>query len=89
MRLEARQQALAERTRYIAECEAAEWERVVQLVTEQASLEECVVCMDAVRAVRTRPCGHAVMCEACAADVLAAMGTCPFCRSPFETYTLL
>lgn len=52
---------------------------------------ECVVCMDAVRQVRNMPCGHEVMCQECAAGVLAAAkhtAACPYCGQSFF-YTML
>lgn len=52
---------------------------------------ECVVCMDAVRQVRNMPCGHEVMCQGCAAGVLAAAkhtASCPYCGQSFF-YTML
>ena len=48
----------------------------------------CVICMDAPRATRFRPCGHSQCCEACAALVTRRGGgasRCPYCRTPITT----
>jgi hypothetical protein len=41
----------------------------------------CAICMDAPRTAALVPCGHALLCDACAAKVLAtAAPLCPVCR---------
>ena len=48
----------------------------------------CVICMDAPRTTRFRPCGHSQCCEACAALVTRRGGgasRCPYCRTPITT----
>ena len=49
----------------------------------------CVVCMDAPRATRFRPCGHSQCCEACAAQLANHRGhgraLCPYCRAEIAT----
>jgi SWI/SNF-related matrix-associated actin-dependent regulator 1 of chromatin subfamily A len=41
----------------------------------------CAICMDAPRTAALAPCGHALLCDACAARVLAtAAPLCPVCR---------
>ena len=46
----------------------------------------CMICMDAPRAVRFRPCGHAVACADCAAMLRTgvAIARCPYCREVIE-----
>jgi hypothetical protein len=40
-----------------------------------------VICLDAERTTALVPCGHALLCDACAARVLAAATpACPVCR---------
>ena len=48
----------------------------------------CVICMDAPRTTRFRPCGHSQCSEACAALVTRRGGgasCCPYCRTPITT----
>ena len=45
---------------------------------EQAS--ECVICLAAERECVLVECGHACVCEQCA----ATLATCPLCRAPIE-----
>ena len=48
----------------------------------------CVVCMDAPRTTRFRPCGHSQCCEACAAQVIrrgCGASPCPYCRTSIAT----
>jgi hypothetical protein len=48
----------------------------------------CVICMDAPRTTRFRPCGHSQCCEACAALVIGRGGgasRCPYCRTSITT----
>jgi len=40
---------------------------------------ECVVCLDAPKAVVLVPCGHKCLCEACAERILVGE-PCPVCR---------
>lgn len=47
---------------------------------EPAAARECVICMDAPRATRFRPCGHSQCCEACAAELVDGNARCPSCR---------
>ena len=42
----------------------------------------CVVCMDAAACGALQPCGHAVLCRACASPVRATTLLCPCCRLP-------
>lgn len=42
----------------------------------------CVVCMDAPACGTLQPCGHAVLCRACAETVRATTLLCPCCRLP-------
>jgi E3 ubiquitin-protein ligase RGLG len=54
--------------------------------------ETCAVCLDQPRGAVLVPCGHAVLCVACAAGVMAAVPRrCPICRaepqSSFRLYT--
>jgi hypothetical protein len=41
----------------------------------------CAICLDAPRTSALVPCGHALLCDGCAAKVLAtAAPACPVCR---------
>jgi hypothetical protein len=41
----------------------------------------CAICMDAARDTALEPCGHALLCAACAHRVLrTAVPACPVCR---------
>jgi hypothetical protein len=43
----------------------------------------CAICMDAERDTALEPCGHALLCGACALKVLrTAAPACPVCRVP-------
>jgi hypothetical protein len=43
----------------------------------------CAICMDAERDTALEPCGHALLCSACAHKVLrTAVPACPVCRVP-------
>jgi hypothetical protein len=60
---------------------------LAQVKQEKATAEaeaedraQCVVCMEADRAVLFQPCGHAVACAACA----AGLRECPVCRGAVE-----
>jgi len=49
-------------------------------------LKECVVCFEQTRNVLL-PCGHALLCQKCADDILASRTRqCPNCRTPFHVY---
>lgn len=43
----------------------------------------CVICLDSVREVVCRPCGHLCFCLECANATTTALG-CPICRQPIE-----
>ena len=47
---------------------------------ERAEHVECVVCLDSPSSVRCEPCGHVVMCAACAAAWMRRSDQCPYCR---------
>jgi serine/threonine protein kinase len=47
---------------------------------------ECIICMDAPRNTRLRPCCHVVLCDMCAAAVLPSNSACPVCRARIQTY---
>eukprot|EP00301_Raphidiophrys_heterophryoidea_P002051 c10957_g1_i1.p1 GENE.c10957_g1_i1~~c10957_g1_i1.p1 ORF type:complete len:225 (+),score=36.39 c10957_g1_i1:202-876(+) len=47
--------------------------------------KECVACFERPRQVLL-PCGHCVLCEKCANDVLASTALCPNCRAPFMMF---
>jgi hypothetical protein len=47
---------------------------------------ECIICMDAPRNSRLRPCCHVVLCDMCAAAVLPRNSGCPVCRARIQTY---
>ncbi len=49
-----------------------------------AERAECVVCMAAPRGTRLRPCCHALLCAACAADLVRRGDRCPACRAEVE-----
>jgi hypothetical protein len=42
----------------------------------------CVVCMDAPCDVLLTACGHFILCDGCAASLLARKAPCPTCRTP-------
>jgi serine/threonine protein kinase len=50
----------------------------VQQVEEQ--VRTCIICMDAPRRTRLRPCCHVVFCEECAAEYTRRNRHCPVCR---------
>jgi len=62
-------------------------------LTKQSSLEtrrgqrSCTVCMDAFTDARLQPCGHAVLCQACAAELLGRCDPCPICRAAITGYS--
>ena len=53
---------------------------------EERGARVCMICMDAPRAVRFNPCGHAVACADCAAILRAGVDIvkCPYCRNVIE-----
>ena len=58
-------------------------ERMVDLCAAMEAKEvdeECVVCMDAPKAVVLIPCGHQCVCEACA-ETVPIGGDCPYCQT--------
>ena len=58
-------------------------ERMVDLCAAMEAKEvdeECVVCMDAPKAVALIPCGHQCFCEACA-ETIPIGGDCPLCQT--------
>jgi hypothetical protein len=56
-------------------------QRAVLMTTMTAMTAAAPFCMDAPRTAALVPCGHALLCDACAAKVLAtAAPLCPVCR---------
>ncbi len=55
--------------------------RALELALEEA--RTCAVCLDAPKECALQPCGHACVCAACAAALLARPGggACPLCRA--------
>ena len=49
-----------------------------------AAAQECVVCMEQKQSHVFTPCGHAVVCQSCAENVMATTRACPVCRGPVE-----
>ncbi len=48
---------------------------------------ECVMCMEAPRGTRLRPCCHALLCAGCAADLMRrGSPICPTCRTVVERW---
>lgn len=45
----------------------------------------CVACLDELRSVVYRPCGHRVCCDQCATELWARSNACPWCREAVET----
>ena len=45
----------------------------------------CIVCLDADREVRTRPCFHWVMCKTCADLIMQGNQKCPFCNTRMDS----
>mmetsp|Transcript_16310 Transcript_16310/g.47725 ORF Transcript_16310/g.47725 Transcript_16310/m.47725 type:complete len:757 (-) Transcript_16310:187-2457(-) len=56
----------------------------------QADMElkraQCIICLDASRATRFKPCDHSLACAQCALELLAKAEKCPLCRIPIESY---
>jgi hypothetical protein len=53
---------------------------------EPEPARECIMCMDAPRNTRHRPCCHVVYCAMCAQDALERRVVCPMCRGRVERY---
>ena len=51
-----------------------------------AGARECVVCLDAPRQTRLRPCCHALLCAPCAAELVRRRQRCPACRAAVEGF---
>ncbi len=51
-----------------------------------ADRAECMICMAAPRCTRLRPCCHALLCVACAADLILRGDSCPTCRAAVDRY---
>jgi len=47
---------------------------------EEESGKQCIICIDAPKAVALVPCGHKCVCEACAERIKVG-DLCPVCRS--------
>jgi hypothetical protein len=65
--------------------------RLTELVTEADTKNidagrECLMCMDALRQARLRPCCHVVFCEACTKTALNSNLACPICRHQIKQY---
>ena len=61
---------------------------MAELAADANAPRMCVICMDAPRTTRFRPCGHSQCCEACAALVTRRGGgasRCPYCRTSIAT----
>ncbi len=68
--------------------------RVTQWLADRAEQERskaqdakaCVVCLDNLRSTAILPCGHVVLCDACAREGTAdgSITTCPICRGAIE-----
>jgi serine/threonine protein kinase len=50
------------------------------------SIKECLMCMDATRRTRLRPCCHVLFCEGCAEHAQRAGLKCPMCSSHVQEY---
>ena len=66
---------LAEQKRAATAAAEASAKHVAEIAAAKA-VAECAVCLDAVKAVRLDPCGHA-LCGQCSGGVQA----CPVCRT--------
>jgi len=44
------------------------------------AMQVCVVCLDAIASVMILPCGHQILCEACAGPLKLCSPVCPVCR---------
>jgi hypothetical protein len=53
---------------------------------EPTAAKECLICMDATRRTRLRPCCHVVFCEGCAEQARIKKQHCPMCDSHVEDY---
>jgi hypothetical protein len=58
-----------------------------QETAAEEEAEDCCFCMVAPPSARLSPCGHAAMCGACTARVVAhGNGLCPMCRARIVSY---
>ena len=48
---------------------------------------ECVVCMDAPRAVTLAPCNHHITCVGCTQELIRLKKSCPFCDKPIVEFS--
>lgn len=71
------------------ECELAECKRHLWLPddTQLLRMYECKVCFERTIDTVLLPCGHALLCAQCAADL--PKRSCPACELPIETTTLI
>jgi hypothetical protein len=53
---------------------------ITSILQDHSGVDECLVCLCDARAYRCRPCGHAVMCKACAEEFSTKNMPCPICR---------
>lgn len=51
-------------------------------VFEDASTDECAICMTEKKSVIVNPCGHYYMCNSCCHSV----SSCPICRGPISGF---
>ncbi len=56
------------------------------LAQQPGGPSECVMCMDATRRTRLRPCCHVLFCEMCAEQARLADLECPMCRCHVQDY---
>jgi hypothetical protein len=66
--------------------QAAAQRNIQQAQESSSALNECVMCMDATRRTRLRPCCHVLFCEACAEQARLASLECPMCRCNVRDY---
>jgi len=57
-----------------------------QVAILEDPLRECVICMSAPRQGLLRPCGHNVVCHACANLIQDQGQTCPLCRRAVQRF---
>ena len=62
------------------------------IMPSQEQPEPCVVCRDRLPDVKTFPCGHVVMCEDCAVQIMhgdsQCWGLCPVDREPIAAFAV-
>jgi hypothetical protein len=55
---------------------------------EEAEEKQCIICFDAPRSIRFRPCHHSTMCDGCVLKLIARSENrklvCLTCRTPVE-----